>query len=181
MANGDDKTVRNWNIVLVVFLVAVAAGLIIWRSIPPAPTNDPAFTKNTIPWDIANEQIIYAWIWTNWTATDWILTILAAGTAIGAAVKNAFTAHNQAQEQTTKVAAAADAVAKGQEPSPVTITLPASNGIDKWIMALAALTIIATTLEAKMTPGVQADHYRRGDIDLQEALIDYKVSKDQVP
>src|SRR5665213_2063292 len=48
-------------------------------------------------------------------------------------------------------------------------------------MALAALTIIATTLDAKMHAGVQADRYRRGDLILQEALIDYKVSKDQEP
>jgi hypothetical protein len=176
----EDKTIRNWNIALVIFLIIVAVVLIIWRAMPPPPTKDAAFTANTVPWDIANEQAQYAWLFTNWTATDWILTILAAGTAIGAAVKNAFSAHNQVQAQAVKVAAAADAVAKG-EPPPAAVQIPVSNGIDKWIMALAALTIIATTLDAKMHPGVQADRYRRGDLTLQEALLDYKVSKDQAP
>ncbi len=175
-----EKTVRYWNIVLVIFLIIVALVLITWRAIPPPPTKDAAFTANTVPWDIANEQAQYAWLFTNWTATDWILTILAAGTAIGAAVKNAFSAHNQVQAQFVNVAAAADAVAKG-EPPPAAVQMPVSNGIDKWIMALAALTIIATTLDAKMHAGVQADRYRRGDLILQEALLDYKVSKDQAP
>jgi hypothetical protein len=142
---------------------------------------DAAFNSKTIPWDIANEQIQYAWLFINWTATDWILTILAAGTAVGAAVKNAFSAHNQVQAQTVKATAAADAIAKGKQPQVDTVQPPSSNGIDKWIMALAALTIIATTLDAKMHPGVQADRYRRGDLTLQEALLDYKVSKDQAP
>ncbi len=182
MANGveEDKTIRNWNIALVIFLIVAAVALIIWRAMPPPPTKDAAFTANTVPWDIANEQAQYAWLFTNWTATDWILTILAAGTAIGAAVKNAFSAHNQVQAQAVRVAAAADAVAKGEQP-PVAVQPPASNGVDKWVMALAALTIIATTLDAKMHAGVQADRYRRGDLILQEALVDYKVSKDQVP
>jgi hypothetical protein len=183
MTNGvaEDKAVRNWNISLVIFLIIVAAVLIILRAMPPPLTKDAAFTVNTIPWDIANEQIQYAWLFTNWTAADWILTILAAGTAIGAAVKNAFSSHNQVQAQAVKVAAAADALSKGQQPAPDAVQPSTSNGIDKWIMALAALTIIATTLDAKMHAGVQADRYRRGDLILQEALIDYKVSKDQAP
>ena len=174
-----DTTLRNWNIALVIFLILVATVLILWRAMPPPLTKDAAFTVNTVPWDIANEQIQYAWLFTNWTATDWILTILAAGTAIGAAVKNAFSAHNQVQAQAVRVAAAADAISKGEQPLSTAIQPLPSNGIDKWIMALAALTIIATTLNAKMHAGVQADRYRRGDLILQEALMDYKVSKDQ--
>lgn len=183
MANGvaEGNTVRNWNIALVIFLIIVAVVLIILRAMPPPLTKDAAFPVNTIPWDIANEQIQYAWLFTNWTAADWILTVLAAGTAIGAAVRNAFSAHNQVQAQAIKVAAAVDALAKGEQPQSGAVQPLASNGIDKWIMALAALTIIATTLDAKMHAGVQADRYRRGDLILQEALIDYKVSKDQAP
>jgi len=142
--------------------------LVVWRAMPPPPTTDAAFMINTIPWDIANEQIQYARLFKNWTATDWILGILAAGTAIGAAVKNAFSAHNQIQAQAVRVAAATDALAKGEQPLPGTVPPLASNGVDKWIMALAALTIIATTLDAKMHAGVQADRYRRGDLILQE-------------
>ncbi len=175
-----DKTVRNWSAAGVLLFILAAAILIIWRSHAPA-TTDKAFTPGTVPYDIANEQLVYSWLWTNWTATDWVLTILAAGTAIGAAVKNAFSAHNQAQEQSAKFVAAADAAAKGERPAATVVPPPASNGVDKWVMVLAALTIIATTLDAKMHPGVQADRYRRGDLILQEALMDYKVSKDEGP
>ena len=92
-----DETVKKWNIILVIFVIFVTLVLVVWRAMPPPPTTDAAFMINTIPWDIANEQIQYARLFKNWTATDWILGILAAGTAIGAAVKNAFSAHNQIQ------------------------------------------------------------------------------------
>ena len=41
----------------------------------------------------------YEVLWMRWTAVDWILSLLAAGTAIAAAVQNAFSNHAQAQAQ----------------------------------------------------------------------------------
>ena len=173
-----EEAVRKWNIAGVVLLVIAVIGIIFWRAQPTPVTTDKAFTPGTIPYDIANEQLQYAWLFINWTATDWVLTLLAAGTAIGAAVKNAFSAHNQAQANADAAKAAA---AGGDTEGGAKLAVPADNGIDKWVMVLAALTIIATTLESKMHPDVQADRYRRGDLKLQDALIDYKVTKDQVP
>jgi hypothetical protein len=151
----SESTVRNWNIAGVVLLVIAAAVAIVLRAQPAPLTKDPAFTGDPIAFAIANEQQVYAWNWTNWTATDWIMTILAAGTAIGAAVKNAFSAHNQVQAQSANTSAylneVADATEKGQPLPAPRVAAPASNGIDKWVMALAALTIIATTLDSKCT------------------------------
>src|ERR1700691_3142675 len=51
----------------------------------------------------------YEGLWTRWTAVDWILSVLAAGTAIAAAVQNAFSNHAQAQAQAGGPAAPAPA------------------------------------------------------------------------
>jgi hypothetical protein len=49
----------------------------------------------------------YEVLWMRWTAVDWILSLLAAGTAIAAAVQNAFSNHAQAQAQAAAQAAPA--------------------------------------------------------------------------
>ena len=114
---------------------------------------------------IINDAQWYEVLWMRWTVTDWVLTLLAAGTAITAAVKNAFSTHNQAQAQ-----AAAAAVGG---PAPV----QTSGKVDKWVMVFAALTIIATTLDSKMHASQQAERYRMGDLLLQDGIMDYRLSK----
>src|ERR1700733_159786 len=61
----------------------------------------------------------YELLWMRWTAVDWILSLLAGGTAIAAAVQNAFSNLTQAQ-------AGAPAV-------------PARARVDRLVMLFAAL------------------------------------------
>ncbi len=121
----------------------------------PQPTNEqlPDVVKKII-----DDAGWYHTLWTRWTLTDWVLTLLAAGTAISAAVKNAFSAHNQAQAERT------GEVSKW------------SSRVDRWVMIFAALTIIATTLDGKMHAAQQAERYRLGDLLLQDAIMDYRGS-----
>jgi hypothetical protein len=171
----SDNVVRNWNITGVVAFIATAAVLIIWRAHHAPLTADTFFQRQGgVVADIANDQLEDAWLFINWTVADWLLTLLAAGTAIGAAVKNAFSAHNQAKSQ----AAVADAKAAGTIPAAADVSAASSN-VDKWVMVLAALTIAATTLDTKIHAGVQADRYRQADLLLQEALADYKANMKQ--
>jgi hypothetical protein len=171
----SDNVVRNWNIAGVVVFIATSAALIIWRARHAPLTADAFFQRQGgVVTDIANDQLEDAWLFINWTVADWLLTLLAAGTAIGAAVKNAFSAHNQAKSQ----AAVADAKAAGEVPAASDVSAASSN-VDKWVMVLAALTIAATTLDTKIHAGVQADRYRQADLLLQEALADYKADTKQ--
>ncbi len=100
----------------------------------------------------------YEVLWMRWTAVDWILSLLAAGTAIAAAVQNAFSNHAQAQ-----------ALAGGQ-------AAPATARVDRLVMWFAALTIVATTLDAKIHPAQLAERYRQGDLLLQDGIMDYRHS-----
>jgi len=43
-------------------------------------------------------------------------------------------------------------------------------------MACAALAVIATTLDAKMHSAQNAERYRQGDLLLQDAIMDYRLS-----
>ena len=113
------------------------------------------------------DQKIDQWNWMNWLVTDWVLSLMAAGTAISAAIKNAFSSHNLAKAQI-----------KAQEDG-TTPPVPKSSGVDTAVMVLAALTVIATTLDAKMHATQQADRYRRSDLILQDAIGDYKNNADR--
>jgi hypothetical protein len=103
----------------------------------------------------------YEVLWMRWTAVDWVLTLLAAGTAVTAAVKNAFSAHSQAQDK----AAGGDGAPSANSPK-----------IDRVVMWFAALTIVATTLDAKIHPAQLAERYRQGDLLLQDSIMDYRHS-----
>jgi hypothetical protein len=89
----------------------------------------------------------YEILWMRWTVVDWVLGLLAAGTAITAAMKNAFTTHSQA--------AAVAAAAAANPPSSVSLK------VDMVVMIFAVLTIVATTLDAKMHAAQSAERYRR--------------------
>ena len=104
----------------------------------------------------------YEVLWMRRTVTDWALGLFAAGTAIAAAVKNAFSAHNQAQSQSQGNAN----IGRSQT----------STNIDRVVMVCAALAVIATTLDAKMHAAQTAERYRQGDLLLQDAIMDYRLS-----
>lgn len=169
---GDGSpTLRKVNIgiitVLIVSLVLIVA--IRARHAPPTKEHYPS----GVVLDIANDQLEDSWLYMNWTAANWTLTLLAAGTAIGAAIKNAFSARNQANAQ---LASTLEAKANNETPKPIPIQ--PSGYIDGWVMVLAALTVIATTLSSTIHAGVEADHYRQADLKLQGALMDWKYKND---
>jgi hypothetical protein len=125
------------------------------------------------------DQKVYEWEWQNWMVADWVFTLLAAGTAITAAVKNAFSSHAQSQAALTE-----EELNKLPEPDKAAAMKKAKesssrgNSVDKWVMAFAGLTVVATTLNAKLQAGTQADRYRRGDLILQSAKMDYLSTND---
>jgi hypothetical protein len=98
----------------------------------------------------------YEILWERWTVVDWLLSLLAAGTAVTAAVKNAFSAHTQTGSP------------EGDQGS--------SAKVDRVVMWFAALTVVATTLDAKIHPAQLAERYRQGDLLLQDAIMDYRHS-----
>jgi hypothetical protein len=165
-----DNTVRNWNIGGVVVLVAASISLIVWRAHHAPGTTEP-YPLGVVR-DIANDQLEDSWLFMNWTVANWFLTLLAAGTAIGAAIKNAFSARNQANAQ----AVATIQATKDNKPVPPASIQP-SGYIDGWVMTLAALTVVATTLSSTIHAGVEADHYRQADLKLQDALLDWKYNQ----
>lgn len=145
---------RNTSCVALLALYLLLSCVLV--SCAPQPTNEqvPDVVKKII-----DDAGLYHTLWTRWTLTDWVLTLLAAGTAISAAVKNAFSAHTQAQAERA-----------GE-------VLKSSSRVDRWVMILAALTIIATTLDGKMHAAQQAERYRLGDLLLQDAIMDYRGSQ----
>jgi hypothetical protein len=152
---------RNKPKVTTVFSVAFLS-LVIYRLVahPPLPScqqHDPDVAA------IFHDKDVYEWEWQNWTVRDWILSLLAAGTAITAALKNAFSSHKQAET--------------GNDRNPPRGT--ASVTVDNWVMTFAALTVIATTLDSKMRASTQAERYRRGDLILQYAPMDYLANNDK--
>jgi hypothetical protein len=101
----------------------------------------------------------YSILWMRWIVVYWVLTLLAAGTAISTAIRSAYTTQHPA--------------AKGGTPLP--------SSFDGWLMGLAATTVIATVLLGAMRPDQAADRYRFGDLLLQDALTDYSASQKQDP
>jgi hypothetical protein len=174
---GTDDMARFWQIfggvVALLALVVVIYRLARLPSQHPFDQYEPAV--KAVLWD----QKVYEWEWQNWTVADWVFTLLAAGTAITAAVKNAFSSHAQSQaalteEELNKLSDTdkAAVIKKVVESS------SRGNAVDKWVMAFAGLTVVATTLNAKLQAGTQADRYRRGDLILQSARMDYLSNND---
>ncbi len=133
-----------------VFLFVV---MFVWFSM-----TQPAPVTETLPpgaQAIVLDSEWYEILWKRWTVTDWILGLLAAGTAVTAAVKNAFSSHNTNTGGTTGTA---------------------STQVDRAVMLFAALSVVATTLDAKMHPAQMAERYRQGDLLLQDAIMDYRLS-----
>jgi hypothetical protein len=81
-----------------------------------------------------------------WSAVDWALTAFSAGTAVGAAIKNAYSVK---QDKNT------------------------ASTLDIALMILAVLAVLATTFDAKLHAGQLADQYRQGDLILQDAKMQF--------
>jgi hypothetical protein len=122
--------------------------------------NPAASVPNDLVCRIVADAKWYERLWMRWTVVDWLLSLCAAGTAIAAAIKNGYNVHVQAVADAAKVT----------NPSP-------PKGLDNWVMILAALTIIATVLDGRMHASQQAEHYRMGDLLLQDAIMDYRGSQ----
>jgi hypothetical protein len=82
-----------------------------------------------------------------WSAVDWALTAFAAGTAVSAAIKNAYSVKQDKQD--------------------------ASN-LDIALMILAVFAVLATTFDAKLHAGQLAEQYRKGDLILQDAKMRFE-------
>ncbi len=119
----------------------------------------------------------YHWNWILWTGTDWSLTLLSAGTAIAAAVKNAVAARPPVPVAAPPIVGAANA-AQPNVAAPAQGQVP--KDLDKWVMYLAAISVAATVLSGKMHPDVQADRYWRGHLVVQDALMHYAASDKSV-
>jgi hypothetical protein len=138
-----------------VVVIGVAIFLGFWLTNPTPVTESVSDAAKNIFFDAKWYEVL----WMRWTAVDWVLSLLAAGTAIAAAVQNAFSNHAQARAQATAQ------------------TAPATAGVDHLVMWFAALTIVATTLDAKIHPAQLAERYRQGDLLLQDGIMDYRHSQ----
>ncbi len=146
------KRYLGWG--LAALLIGGLVWLGFWMTNPKPVTESVSDAAKNIFFDAKWYEVL----WMRWTAVDWILSLLAAGTAIAAAVQNAFSNHAQAQAQ-----------AGGQ-------VAPATARVDRLVMWFAALTIVATTLDAKIHPAQLAERYRQGDLLLQDGIMDYRHS-----
>jgi hypothetical protein len=138
-----------------VVLIGIVVWLGFWMTNPKPVTESVSDAAKNIFFDAKWYEVL----WMRWTAVDWILSLLAAGTAIAAAVQNAFSNHAQAQAQAAAQAA------------------PTTARVDRLVMWFAALTIVATTLDAKIHPAQLAERYRQGDLLLQDGIMDYRHSQ----
>ena len=148
---------RPWRHDAFIVLTAIGLSLIaVWFCYylllrPPLVDVDSAQQQDVV-------KLIYAdayWfheLYMRWTGIDWALTFLATGTAVGAVIKNSYS-----------VKSAAAALSK----------------LDAFLIALAVLTVLATTFDGKLHAAQLAERYRSGDLILQEAKIDYAGSKKQ--
>lgn len=89
MSNG-----AKWAIGTTSGIILYVIALIVWFHFtqPPPITEDLAPGAKSIVLDAEWYQVL----WMRWTVTDWFFGLLAAGTAVTAAVKNAFSSHNSA-------------------------------------------------------------------------------------
>jgi hypothetical protein len=148
MSNG-----KKWALGILGAVASWAIVLFVWfYATQPAPVTEdlPPGAKS-----IVLDAEWYQVLWMRWTVTDWFFGLLAAGTAVTAAVKNAFSSHNSTIGGTTG---------------------SASTQFDRAVMLFAALSVVATTLDAKMHPAQLAERYRQGDLLLQDAIMDYRLS-----
>jgi hypothetical protein len=96
---------------------------------------------------ISNDAIWFHELWVRWLLTDWGLTFFAAGSAVTAAIKNAYSSKSAAQAAPSKM--------------------------DLLVGFLAVGAVLASTFAAKLHASEFADLYRYGDLTLQDAKASY--------
>jgi hypothetical protein len=84
-----------------------------------------------------------------WTIVDWVLTFFAAGTAVAATMKNTYSVQQNQSEP---------------------------SWLDKTLMVLAILAVLASTFDAKLHASDLAVEYRLGDLAMQRAKMDWANS-----
>jgi len=114
----------------------------------PAIDPDDAATQDVVKLIYADAPWFHT-LWVRWTAIDWLLTFLATGTAVGAVIKNNYSV----------------------QAAPNTLSF-----LDKFLIVMAVLTVLATTFDGKLHASQLAAQYRRGNLILQKAEIDYAAS-----
>jgi hypothetical protein len=102
---------------------------------------------------IYQDAAVFHMMWGRWTAIDLILTFFTAGTAVSAAIKNAYSVTQD----------------KKDKPS----------WLDWLLTAMAVLAVLGTTFDAKLQADQLAKEYRAGDLTLQRGKMAYEQSDKQ--
>ena len=134
--------IRNVHIVVVSLAVIITVGYFGLRKPQQVDLRTSDFLGSVS--DYANE---YHWLYVRWTFTDWLLTFFAAGTAVSAAIKNAYSVKQDKQDT--------------------------ASWLDLTLMVLAVLSVLATTFDAKVHADQLADQYRAADLRLQDAEMQF--------
>jgi hypothetical protein len=122
----------------------------------PAPIGSMNFTDLGTqvinnPYELAhrifNDALWFHELWIRWLLTDWGLTFFAAGSAVTAAIKNAYSSKSGVQTNLSRM--------------------------DLAVAILAVGAVLASTFEAKLHASELADRYRYGDLKLQDAKAQY--------
>jgi hypothetical protein len=136
---------RLWPAVLlfVVLLSLVAAG--IWHLSRTPKIDFPNHERFVVL--IYTDAFWFHENYMRWSVVDWALTAFAAGTAVSAAIKNAYSVKQDKQD---------------------------ASKLDIALMILAVLAVLATTFDAKLHAGQLAEQYRKGDLILQDAKMRFE-------
>ena len=99
----------------------------------------------------------YRRLYMRWTVVYWVLTLCAAGTAVSAAIKSAYSSMHPVSASGVNAAGMA-------------------AYLDMPVIWLAAITVVATALQGVMRADQLADRYRFGDLLLQTAIMKFDFS-----
>lgn len=134
---------------LILFIMAVIGFTVYHKLRIPDPVATRIIPGNSVN-AIYDDAAAYHLLWMRWTFTDWLLTFFAAGTAVSAAIKNAYSVRQEKQDK--------------------------AGWFDITLMVLAVLAVLATTFDAKLHAAQLAEQYRAGDLILQNAEMTYAQS-----
>jgi hypothetical protein len=84
----------GWIVLVIGICVVVAAALIFMPHIPTTIDYITEDVPKRIKWIMLDAKT-YEILRMRWTVVDWVLGLFATGTAVTAAMKNAFTAHGK--------------------------------------------------------------------------------------
>ena len=144
---------REGVIVVIAVFVSVLVGWLLYYLFLrlPQPGTEPR-TVDVVKLVYTDANVFHQ-LYMRWTVVDWVLTFLATGTAIGAVIKNSNSVKSEIANNL--------------------------SWVDKLLIILAVLTVLATTFDGKLHAGQLADRYRAGDLILQAATAEYAGSQKQ--